>query len=191
MKSGYYYLCLLLACSWLTLLPSDPGRAVKQTRIQNPKQRLCSQQDLNILLPLLMRDLPNYANRVSQRARRKSRAVDFFSYVLIAGNPEFAPLKVDQHVSSSSAPAEPIEQVFFTTLERQYTANKPVQIQQFHRLLLTKSQSGWIVVMMFSQLGTYPVKLSPTPPRDSNNSIIAQAVNLWLRDCQAGEIRSD
>ncbi|MBA3923903.1 MAG: hypothetical protein H0X31_20300, partial [Nostocaceae cyanobacterium] len=55
---------------------------MKQTRIQNPKQRLCSQQDLNILLPLLMRDLPNYANRVSQRTRRKSRAVDFFSYIL-------------------------------------------------------------------------------------------------------------
>ena len=193
MKPGY--LCLLLACSCVTVLPSDLGSAESSVRLSlnenippHQKMGLCVQH-LKVLIPLMMRDLPNYANRVTQRARRRSREVDIFSYVLIAGNPEFAPLPTAANLSSSPSPTEPIEQVFFTTLERQYTAGRPVQIQQFHRLLLTKSQNGWILVMMESQLGTYPVKLSPTPPRNSSNGTIAQAVNLWLRDCQAGEIK--
>ncbi len=172
------------------VLPWDLSTAsAKEVKIENPLQGqgLCVQQDLKVLIPLMMRDLPNYANRVSQRARRRSRGVDFFSYVLIAGNPEFAPIPATASLSSSS-PTEAI-QVFFTTLERQYTAGRPIKIQQFHRLLLTRSPNGWILVMMESQLGTYPVKLSPTPPRDSSNGTIAQAVNLWLRDCQAGEIK--
>lgn len=195
MKPGC--LCLLLACSCVTVLPWYPGKAalrnVRLSLSENiPSHQgtpMCVQQDLKVLIPLMMRDLPNYANRVTQRARRRSREVDIFSYVLIAGNPEFAPLPTAANLSSSPSPTEPIEQVFFTTLERQYTAGRPVQIQQFHRLLLTKSQNGWILVMMESQLGTYPVKLSPTPPRNSSNGTIAQAVNLWLRDCQAGEIK--
>jgi len=109
--------------------------------------------------------------------------VDIFSYVLAAGKPEFAPLKLDAYQS------EGVEQVFFTTLERQYINHKVVELQEFHRLLLTKTPDGWSVVMMFTQTGAYPVKQPVSPPRDSSDSAIAQGVKAWLRDCQAGSVR--
>ena len=92
-------------------------------------------------------------------------------------------------MSSVDAPrtnSDGVEQVFFTTLERQYTARKAVQLQQFHWLFLTKSESGWRKVMMFTQTGYYPVnKQPPSPPRDSSNGVIGQAVDTWLQDCRA------
>jgi hypothetical protein len=152
------------------------------------------QKDENIetLTTLLLRDLPGYANRGSQRARRLSRQVDVYSYMVVAGRPEFAPLPLNAGVSSvdvSKTDADGVKQVFFTTLERQYTARKAVQLQQFHWLFLTKSESGWRKVMMFTQTGYYPVnKQPPSPPRDSSNGVIAQAVDTWLQDCR-GAIR--
>ncbi|MBW4672347.1 MAG: hypothetical protein KME60_34255 [Cyanomargarita calcarea GSE-NOS-MK-12-04C] len=137
-----------------------------------------------------MRDLPGYANRGSQRARRLSRQADVYSYMVVAGRPEFAPLPLNSGVSSvdaSKTNSDGVKQVFFTTLERQYTARKAVQLQQFHWLFLTKSESGWRKVMMFTQTGYYPVnKQPPSPPRDSSNGVIAQAVDTWLQDCRAG-----
>ena len=45
------------------------------------------QNDGNIetLTTLLLRDLPHYANRGSQRARRLSRQADVYSYMVVAG----------------------------------------------------------------------------------------------------------
>jgi hypothetical protein len=42
----------------------------------------------------MLRDLPSYANRTSQRARHLNRTTDISSYMLLAGRPEFAPLKL-------------------------------------------------------------------------------------------------
>lgn len=150
----------------------------------------CSDQPLEILTTQLLRDLPSYANRVTQRARNLKRAVDVYSYVLVAGKPEFTPLPLNPSGFSSDklTTSEGVEQVFFTTLERQYIKGKAVQLQLFHWLFLTKTTNGWQVVMMFSQTGYYPANKPPTPPRDSTNGVIAQAVNLWLRDCQARKL---
>ncbi|PAX58492.1 hypothetical protein CK510_07180 [Brunnivagina elsteri CCALA 953] len=140
-----------------------------------------------------MRDLPSYANRASQRARRLTRRGDTFSYTIAAGKPEFQPLPLNPSTTSSDTTktlSEGIEQVFFTTLERQYTAGKSVELQQFHWLLLTKTGSGWRKVMMFSQIGSFPVTKQPlSPPRESSNGVVAQAVDVWLRDCQAGSVK--
>jgi nucleoid DNA-binding protein len=153
----------------------------------------CSQQTIEVLTTQLLRDLPSYANRTSQRARRLARKGDTFSYMVLAGRPEFTPLPLSPVPNSSDIPkktSEEVVQVFFTTLERQYTAGKMVELQQFHRLFVTKSKNGWQMVMMFSQTGSYPVdKRPPTPPRDSSNSNIAQGINAWLRDCQSGNLR--
>jgi hypothetical protein len=43
---------------------------------------------------------------------------------------------------------------------------------------------------MFSQAGDYPLKSVISPPKNSSDGAIAQAVKLWLRDCQAGSLRS-
>lgn len=145
----------------------------------------CQEQDLDKLINQLLQDLPSYANRVSQRARRLNRTVDIYSYVLLAGRPEFAPLTLGPGVYQ---PAEPQlgdqqpQQVFFTTLERQYIDGKPVELQQYHWLFLTKTDSGWRLAIMFSRTGSYPEGKPPTPPRESSDGVIAQAISTWLRD---------
>jgi hypothetical protein len=111
--------------------------------------------------------------------------------MLVAGRPEFTPLplNLEEYSAASKSSASGVEQVFFTTLERQYIGNKAVELQEFHWLLLTKTQIGWRLVMMFSQIGSYPAQQPISPPRDSSNGTVAQGVKTWLRDCQAGSVR--
>lgn len=144
---------------------------------------VCSTQTLENLTSQLLQDLPSYANRATQRARRRSRSSDVYSYMLVAGRPEFTPLPLNLDESTSNTTE--VEQVFFTTLERQYIAGKAVESQQFHWLLLTESNTGWRFVMMFTQIGGYPQKQVVSPPRDSSNGVVAQAIKTWLRDCRA------
>lgn len=195
------YRLWFVACGFWFLISSSLDPAFSKNLSSSPvlaqKQNisggrpLCSDQNLEILTTQLLRDLPSYANRATQRARRLSRKGDVYSYMLVAGKPDFTPLPLNSEEYSADAPksaASGVEQVFFTTLERQYTGKKAVELQQFHWLLLTKAKSGWRLVMMFTQTGAYP-KQPPSPPRDSSNGAIAQGVKAWLRDCQAGSVR--
>lgn len=157
-----------------------------------PQSSTCP-ANVETLTTQMLRDLPSYANRTSQRARRLNRSTDVSSYILLAGRPEFAPLKLGPGEYTPAGLAsfgqEP-KQVFFTTLERQYTLGKEVDLQQYHWLFLTQTASGWRLAMMFSQIGPYPAGQPPTPPRDSSNGIIAQAISTWLDDCQAGSVHT-
>lgn len=147
--------------------------------------------DLKTLVSLLIRDLPSYANREIQKARRLDRTVDQFSYVIVAGNPEFEPLPLSPSQGPSTPSAvegEETQQVFFTTLERRYREGKALESQNFYRIFLTQTTEGWRLVMMFSQLGSTSGQRPPTPPRESSNSAIGQAIKTWLRDCRAGAI---
>ena len=155
--------------------------------IKIAKISACSEQSLESLTTKLLRDLPNYANRASQRSRRLARKKDIFSYVLLAGKPEFTPLPLKSYAPTSEETISPgVKQVFFTTLERQYVGGKVLEFQEFHWLLLTKAESGWRRVMMFSQTGSSQPQKLPTPTRESSNGHIGQAVDTWLRDCRAG-----
>jgi hypothetical protein len=175
---------------------SAPNPLLKKQSIPTPlraRKYFCSEQNNESNITYLLRDLPSYSNRASQRARRLSRKGDTFSYMVAAGRPEFVPLPLSPNLASSDTTktlSEGVEQVFFTTLERQYTAGKAIELQQFHWLLLTKTRSGWRKVMMFTQTGSFPVTKQPiSPPRDSSDGAIAQAVDAWLRDCEAGSVR--
>lgn len=172
---------------------SASGSQPTQRRDTGKEKSFCSEQSVENLITPLLRDLPSYTNRASQRARRLKRKTDVYSYMSLAGKPDFTPLPLNPGINTTDAPKssdEKVEQVFFTTLERQYTSGRAVQLQEFHWLFLTKSQSGWRMVTMFSQIGSYPVtKNPPTPPRDSSNGTVAQGINAWLRDCRAGSIR--
>ncbi len=172
----------LIACVlWLT----NSSSACAQTPLSN-----CQKQDIATLTTQLVKDLPNYTNRVNQKSRRLTRSIDIYSYVLVAGKAEFAPLSLGPGEYLPTLPvAEQPQQVFITTLERQYTSGKLVQLQQYHWLFMTQTNSGWRLAFMFSRTGTYPNKQPPTPPRESSNGAISQAVNTWLRDCQAGTLR--
>lgn len=150
-------------------------------------------ENVETLTALLIRDVPSYANRVMQRSRRLSRRGEGFSYVLVAGRPEFTPLPLSPSNYSSISPVtdkSPPQQVFFTTLERQYSSGKAVESQLFHWLFLTKTTDGWRLALMFTQFGSSVRGRPPTPPQESSNGIVGQAVTNWLRDCRAGVIKT-
>ena len=182
---------LLATGFWL--LASGYSPLTAQSSVLISQSSNCAQEeDVETLTAKLLRDLPSYANRTSQSARRLKRTVDIYSYVIVAGRPEFAPLTLgpgEYNPADSTAGSQQLHQVFITTLERQYTAGKAVELQQYHWLFLTQSSSGWRLAMMFSRTGIYPGKKPPTPPRDSSYGVIAQATRTWLRDCRAGKVR--
>ena len=155
-------------------------------------QNACS-AELEPLLAGLLRDLPSYANRVARRSLGVNEGVAGYGTLLLAGRAEFEPLDIrDRQFGSSSDGPDAVRQVFFTTLERQYTATEQIHLQQFHWLFITLGSDGWYPVAMFSRLGVDPARetaLRPsTPPQESSDSVVGQAVRLWLRDCRAGAV---
>jgi hypothetical protein len=181
---------------WLVIENSVTNSALSQTLTSSPQTNrgekfACNEQNLETLTTQLLRDLPSYANRASQRGRRLRRSKDVYSYMLLAGRPEFQPLPLNPASNSidKQKSAEEVKQVFFSTLARQYIDGQAIELQEFHWLLLTKTQLGWRLVLMFTQTGDYPKQQPPTPPRDSSNGTVAQGVQAWLRDCQAGSVR--
>ncbi len=150
--------------------------------------------DLETLTTGLLRDLPSYANRVAYRNFGKFRQLQRPSTVILASQPDFESLGLPSPSSSPAPAAEGgVDQIFLTTLERQYNQVEAVELQHYHWLFLTQAESGWYLAFMFSRLGTYPSAqpLTPqllTPPRDSSNGLMAEAIRLWLRDCRAGSV---
>lgn len=152
------------------------------------RPRLTCPARLEDLMPLLLRDLPSYANRVNQRAYPSGNP-DTPGYVLIAGQPDYQPLSLAAGAKVPKVEGTP--QIFFTTLERQYVAGKPVRLQNHHWLFLTPTaEQGWRLVLMFSAIEDYPSDRPPAPTIDASQGVIAQAIRLWLRDCQAGSLDS-
>ncbi|MGJ3254654.1 MAG: hypothetical protein ACFE0J_26505 [Elainellaceae cyanobacterium] len=152
--------------------------------------RISCPDDLETLTQLMLRDLPGYANRVSQRARDRDRIVDLYTFVILAAQPEFMPLTLgpgSYNPAPSDSPSA-LQQVFFTTLEREYVGDNTELLQHFHWLFLGKTERGWWFGLMASRIGGYPDNQPQSPPRDSSQGVIAQAIRLWLRDCRAGAI---
>jgi len=154
--------------------------------------------DLDTLLPYVLRDLPSYANRVIQRSRVRSRSEDISGYILLASPPDLDDLPFALSESpfpetllpqeGDSPSSDSVRQVFFTTLERQYGISGFAQLQAHHRAFLTPTNQGWQLVLMQSSLQAYPGTSPPAPPRDNSYGVIAQALQLWFRDCQAEAI---
>ena len=145
-------------------------------------------QDVQVLANRLLQDLPGYANRVIQRAALLSEPAEMDVYVIVAGRPEFEPLSLAQG-QNGPIDSNPPEQVFFTTLERQYLENRVITVQNYHWLFLTQTRSGWRMSMIYTRLGSPTETVAPRPPLETSDSIIGQAVKLWLRDCRAGTTR--
>jgi hypothetical protein len=180
--------CKVISAIAIMLLPA-PVWAEASSPIRPPIQ--CP-ADLPTLTPLLLRDLPSYANRVSQRAYTNFRTADLPGYVILADRPEYEPLSLNPEslntaIASPTAEDQPA-QIFFTTLERQYVSGKSVSLQHYHRVFLVETEEGWQLALMFSTIGNYPADQPPTPPQDTSQGVIAQAIRLWLRDCRAGSV---
>lgn len=150
----------------------------------NPKQstNTCP-TEIETLVSLLLNDLPNYANRVIQRTQALHRQAGVDSYIIAAGKPELEPLDLPQ-IQYNSHSSEYPEQVFFTTLERRYLNNRKIETENYHWLFLTQTSSGWHLVTMFSRFGASAREYPSTPPLETSNGIVGQAISLWLRDCR-------
>lgn len=145
--------------------------------------------DLNSLVDRLLQDLPSYTNRVITRSQIDQK-LSTPLFVIIAGRPEFEPLPLGLTASQYAGQIpDDTQQVFFTTLERQYGSNRAVKLQNYHWLFLTKTSAGWKLVTVYSQLASLHPDDVPLPPIETSQGTVGQAIRLWLRDCQAGALR--
>ena len=192
-------LAILLLCGFSVPLgaiaadkfPSFPVEQRPSEPVTLPRRAACP-SEFQPLVALLLRDLPGYMNRVHQRLMRRDRSTNNSpTYVLLTSPPDFEPLTLGPGVYQPTSPPddEGVHQVFFTTLERQYTAGKAVHLQGYHWVFLTQTVSGWRLAMMLSHFGPYPATRPPSPPENSSQGVTGQAIRTWLRDCRAGHIR--
>ncbi|MEO1093524.1 MAG: hypothetical protein AAFX01_01325 [Cyanobacteria bacterium J06638_28] len=155
------------------------------------RPRTACPRDVEILTAGLLRDLPGYANRVARRSLGLNEDIVGFGTVLVAGRAEFEPLDITPRTFSDPDinSQETIQQVFFTTLERQYSGTEVLNLEHYHWLFLTEAEDGWRLALMFSRVVVDDDSIRPpTPPRESSEGITGQAVRLWLRDCRAGAV---
>ncbi len=158
--------------------------------IESPKIALAQTCPTNIdsLGKLLVRDLPSYTNRVIQR--RRKLADKLYSSILAVGKPDFTPITIISREYPPQFPQAAPAQIFISSLERQYTGIKSTDLQQFHWLLLAKTNLGWRLVNIYSRISTDTrTNDSPiTPAIESSKSTIGEAIRLWLNDCYFGKI---
>lgn len=144
-------------------------------------------ENLDTLTALLLRDIPTYTNRILQSSVADISIAYRPAYVIAASEPEQTPLDIIDWVYTTSPDSgETLQQLFFTTLERQYSGLNDTSINHFHWLFLAPIEDGWQMVFMFSAIDAEnEVQL---PPRDSSQGSVGQAVQRWLTDCKAGAI---
>lgn len=147
--------------------------------------------DVETLTALLLEDLPAYANRTITRSRLESDTLDTRSFFIVAGQADFEPLPLDTGTRSTLPPtgkASTTTQIFFTTLERQYSDREVFYLQSYHWLFLTRTMEGWRMALLYSRIGS-PRDEPPLPPRETSEGVVGVAIADWLRDCRAGSIR--
>lgn len=175
---------------------AEPGAAQESIPLTPGPLRPASvcPSTLDLLMVGLLRDLPSYANRVASRSLGLAEESGFGT-MLVAGSANFEGVDLSETPASTLPPedaesaSEPLRQVFFTTLERRYQGDAISNMQGFHWMFLAPDEAGWRLALMYSSFGGYPEGTSsPTPPFESSNGIVGQAVRLWLRDCRAGAI---
>ncbi|MGD1953169.1 MAG: hypothetical protein ACFB14_26515 [Leptolyngbyaceae cyanobacterium] len=164
-------------------VPSDSSES-EPTFIRSPT---ACPQDFDTLTNLLVRDIPSYTNRILQSSVADIPTAYRPTYIIAANHPERVPLEIKDRVyTTNSSDSEPLRQLFFTTLERQYSGLETTSVSHFHWLFLAPSDDGWEMVFMFSAIEADDSVQQP--PRDSSQGSVGQAVKRWLTDCQAEAI---
>lgn len=141
------------------------------------------------LVDRLLQDLPTYTELVAARSLElRADRPSSFGTVLIASQPDYTPIELEETFYGEVS--DSVQQVFFTTLERQYWQSQAFSLQNYHWLFLAEAENGWYLSQMYSSLGSYPAEAqdAPSPPQESSDGIVGQAVTLWLRDCRAGAV---
>lgn len=144
---------------------------------------ICHEQITDIV-PQLLADLPSYGNRVIQRSRQLSREEDTYSYIVTTSPADFRPLPLRTQQYTPAVP-DTTTQIFFTTLEKQYSGDRQILSENYYWLFVTPiDQNRWAIAHLVSSLSHTDPQLA-TPPRDASQSSIGQAIKLWLRDYNA------
>lgn len=173
-------------------------------------------REFESLTEAMLRDLPDYTNRVLARSTPRSGLTlseelghtperplaigsNIQTHVAIASQATYADAVPGIRWSSPSPEAlaaNGVQQVFFTTLERQYrgggrrsiSGHRLTRLQHYHWAIMTQAADGWRLVGLFSRLADYPASQPPSPFVDSTYGDVGHAIQLWLRDCRAGAI---
>ncbi|ESA34151.1 hypothetical protein N836_18050 [Leptolyngbya sp. Heron Island J] len=165
--------------------PTSPEQEQTETTFIRP-QTSCP-TDLDSLSKLLIRDIPSYTNRILQSSVADIPTAYRPAYVIAASQPDQVPLEIrDRVYTTLPDSSEQLRQLFFTTLERQYSGLEATAINHFHWLFLAPDDMGWRMVFMFSAIAAGDD--AQIPPRDSSQGSVGQAVQQWLRDCRAEAI---
>ena len=159
--------------AWGTSGPGDQGTGGPGNQGNTPRLPVSPSPPLPPTLPVL----PPYP--VDMRVPQWSGGLPVPRSVSEAEPPSPSPPRVP-----TGETGEP-QQAFITTLERQYTPNGVVFLQRFHWLFLTKVADGWELVQMFSIQGPTQAGQPPTPPEESRDSFIGEAIRSWLQDCRS------
>ncbi|MGB3190115.1 MAG: hypothetical protein WBB43_11910 [Limnoraphis sp.] len=178
MQSAFFVPILINIFTHLSLNALTVSRTI--IRPNSVNQQTCP-VELQTLVDQMLPDLPSYTNRVIER-RSNSREFKRDTSVLIAGQlDELEPLPFNVNLDYP----DETYLVYLKTWERQYYNNKIIRFQKYHWLFLRKSASGWELEKMFSKSSSYPRYGFYSLPGETTESAIAQAIRLWLRDCQA------
>ena len=163
---------------------------VSQSAIaQETFSRSACPQKLADLAPQMLADLPSYTNRVIQRSIiNHTQNLMLRNFVIVASNPDLEPLPL---INRQFQPVFPdtSQQLFFTLLERQYATQRAIELQNHYRAFFDLTDQGWRLILLFSHPSSLDKNEPFFPTQESEDSAIAQAINLWLRDCNAGAIK--
>ena len=155
---------------------------------ETPSRPACPEK-LADLAPKMLADLPSYTNRVVQRSIiNHTQNLIIRNYVIVASNPELEPLPL---INRQFKPVFPdtSQQLFFTLLERQYATHRAIELQNHYRAFFDLTDQGWRLILLFSHPSSLDKNEPFFPTQESEDSAITQAINLWLRDCNAGAIK--
>ena len=157
-------------------LGATMGMLANPLPLNAAEAKTCS-QPLATLIPPLLTDLPSYTNRVTQRAQMFDLEIPLDTYILIAGNADFDPLPLSQQQWQPTV-KDTTQQVFFTTLEREYTDQRAIERQNFYWAFFVQTQRGWQLALLYQQLGGESPQNPTAPRRDASTGGIAQGLSL-------------
>lgn len=163
----------------------EPPAKVAPKVLPPIRPRLACPTELEQLTPALLRDLPQYINRLShQRGGSQAR-----KYAIVASPAEMKPLPV---VTQYPDPKQGgLYQIFFTVLERQYDTRSKTDFQNYYWLFLARTQRlGWQLAILYTRSDSYlDSELAASPLRDVSREVPGLAVRQWLRDCAARSVQ--
>lgn len=188
-KGGVAIVLGLMFLGMATAATSQPSPSSSQSesKIKPPIRPLTTcPTEIEPLLSALLRDLPEYINRISHQ----QGGSQLKRYAIVASKADLTPLPITYSGPLNSSDSK-LYQSFFTVLERQYETQRREDLQHHHWLILAYSSStGWQLATLYSRFSPYPSNdQAVSGLHETSQEVTGRAIRQWLRDCKAGAIR--